>query len=190
MSSKSKVTLNNSQKYEFCLYARDNKLARKEYVNWIEQKWGLKVNESTITRILQKSDEILNTEISNPEAKRHKSVTFPELELALKEFILIYQSKTILSDALIIEKAKQLADRLEIPSGTLSFSPGWLQKFKDRNGIRQQKLHGEASSVDLSVVIDALPLLKNKCEHYPPERIYNMDETGLFYRLLFLPNKI
>ena len=43
MSSKSKVTLNNSQKYEFCLYARDNKLARKEYVNWIEQKWGLKV---------------------------------------------------------------------------------------------------------------------------------------------------
>src|SRR5215204_755685 len=130
-----KVTLNNSQKYEFCLYARDNKLARKEYVNWIEQKWGLKVNESTITRILQKSDEILNTEISNPEAKRHKSITFPELELALKEFILIYQSKTILSDALIIEKAKQLADRLEIPSGTLSFSPGWLQKFKDRNGI-------------------------------------------------------
>jgi hypothetical protein len=88
MSSKSKVTLNNSQKYEFCLYAHDNnKLARKEYVNWIEQKWGLKVNESTITRILQKSDEILNMEISNPEAKRHKSVTFPELELALKEFI-------------------------------------------------------------------------------------------------------
>ncbi|CAJ0828546.1 8178_t:CDS:1, partial [Entrophospora sp. SA101] len=72
MSSKSKVTLNNSQKYEFCLYACDNnKLARKEYVNWIEQKWGLKVNESTITRILQKSDEILNMEISNPEAKRH-----------------------------------------------------------------------------------------------------------------------
>ena len=54
MSSKSKVTLNNSQKHEFCLYARDNKLTRKEYVNWIEQKWGFKVNESTITRILQK----------------------------------------------------------------------------------------------------------------------------------------
>lgn len=107
------------------------------------------MNESTITRILQKNDEILNTEISNPEAKRHKSVTFPELELALKEFILIYQSKTILSDALIIEKAKQLADRLGIPNGTLSFSPGWLQKFKDRNGIRQQKLHGEVFSLML-----------------------------------------
>lgn len=188
MSSKSKVTLNNSQKYEFCLYARDNKLTRKEYVNWIEQKWGFKVNESTITRILQKSDEILRTEIYNPEAKRHKPVTVPELELALKEFILVYQSKTILSDAVIIEKAKQLADRLEIPSGTLSFSPGWLQKFKDRNGIRQQRLHGEASSVNLGAIIDSLPLLKSKCENYPPERIYNMDETGLFYRLLFFSN--
>ena len=71
MLSKSKVTLNNSQKYEFCLYARDNKLTRKEYVSWIEQKWRVTVNETTITKILQKSNEILTTEISNPEAKRH-----------------------------------------------------------------------------------------------------------------------
>lgn len=167
MSSKSKVSLNDSQKCELCLYARDNKLTRKEYINWIEQKWGVRVNESTITRIIQ-SDEMLSTEISNPNAKRHKPVTIPELELALKEFILIYQNKTILSDAVIIEKAKKLANSLEIPDGTLSFSHGWLQKFKDRNGIHQQKLHGEASSVDLSIVVDALPLLKNKCENYPP----------------------
>jgi len=32
-------------------------------VNWIEQKWGFRVSESTITRILQKSEEILNTDI-------------------------------------------------------------------------------------------------------------------------------
>ena len=43
MSPKSKVTLSSSQKYEFCLFARNNKLSRKEYVNWIEQKWGVRV---------------------------------------------------------------------------------------------------------------------------------------------------
>ena len=60
MPPKSKVTLSDSQKHEFCLHVRNSiKMTRKEYVNWIEQKWGLKVNESTITRILQKSDEIL-----------------------------------------------------------------------------------------------------------------------------------
>ena len=69
-----------------------------------------------------------------------------------------------------------------IPDGTLVFSAGWLQKFKERNGICQKKLHGEASSANLAVIAEALPLLKSKCEHYPPERIYNMDETGLFYR--------
>lgn len=184
MPPKSKITLSDSQKYEICLYAQNNNTkTRKEYVNWIEQKWNVRVNESTITRILQKSEKILNTEITNPNAKRHKSVVVPELELALKEFILIYQDKAILSEAMLIEKAKQLADGLEVPDGTLEFSAGWLQKFKKRNGIHQQKLHGEASSADMEAINDALPLLKNICENYPLERIYNMDETGLFYRL-------
>src|SRR5262249_49432317 len=110
------------------------------------------------------------------------SVTFPEFELALKEFVINYQHRTILSDALLVEKAKILADRLGVPEGALQFSPGWLYKFKTRNGIRQQKLHGEAASADETAISDALPLLHDKCGRYPPERIYNMDETGLFYR--------
>jgi len=83
----------------------------------------------------------------------------------------------------LTEKAKQLADGLGIADKTLKFSAGWLQKFKERNGIRLQKLHGESSSVDPATIADALPLLKSKCETYPLEQIYNMDETGLFYRL-------
>ncbi len=70
-----------------------------------------------------------------------------------------------------------------IPEGTLAFSPGWLYKFKKRNGIKERKLQGEESSADLNAITEALPLLKDKCTRYPPERIYNMDETGLFYRL-------
>jgi len=49
----------------------------------------------------------------------HKAVSIPELEFALKEFVLTYQHKTILSDALLIEKAKSLADELKVPLGTL-----------------------------------------------------------------------
>ncbi|CAB4411964.1 unnamed protein product [Rhizophagus irregularis] len=158
-------------------------MTRSQYVNWIEQKWGLRVDESTITRILQTKDKRLTTEVINPDAKRHKAVFVPELEFALKEFVLTYQHKTILSDALLIEKAKSLADELEVPQGTLQFSNGWLQKFKDRNGIRQVKLQGEADSADENAITEALPLLRSKCAEYPPDRIYNMDETGLFYRL-------
>jgi len=88
-----------------------------------------------------------------------------------------------LSDAMLIEKAKLLASGLGIPEGTLQFSSGWLHKFKNRNGIHQEKLHGEADSADNAAIIEALPLLREKCATYPLERIYNMDETGLFYRL-------
>ena len=183
MPPKSKVTLSNSQRYEFCLFAGNNKLTRKEYVDWIEQKWGIKVVETTITRILQKKEEILNTEVTNPDAKRLKNLTVPELELALKEFILIYQDRVILSDVILLEKAKKIANGLGVPEGTLAFSSGWLHRFKKRNGIQVRKLQGEASSADINAITEALPLLKNMCSNYPPERIYNMDETGLFYRL-------
>ena len=119
---KKNISLSDIQKYEFCLYARDNKKNRTQYVDWIEQKWGVRVNESTITRILQSKEKRLNTEITKPKAKRHKPVIVPELELALKEFVLCYQNKTIISDAILIEKAKLLAEELEVPQGTLQVS--------------------------------------------------------------------
>lgn len=75
----------------------------------MEQKWGVRVDETTITRILQTKNKRLSTEIINPEQKHYRSVMYPELELALKEFVLRYQHQTILSDAILIEKAKLLA---------------------------------------------------------------------------------
>ncbi|CAG8548017.1 7814_t:CDS:2, partial [Diversispora eburnea] len=39
-------------------------------------------------------------------------ITFPELELVLKEFVLSYQHRVILSDYILIEKAKLLATGL------------------------------------------------------------------------------
>ena len=176
-----KITLTNAQKHEFCLYAHDNKRTRAQYIYWIEEKWGVKIYESTVTRILQSSDKRLTSEVANPEAKRHRSVTVPELELALKEFVLCYQHQTILSDTMLIEKAKLLASGLGVSEGTLQFSSGWLHKFKDRNGIHQEKLHGEADSANNAAIIENLPLLRKKYANYSFERIYNMNETGLFY---------
>jgi hypothetical protein len=132
-----RTTLTEIQKRELCVYAHNNKETRAQYVDWIEEKWGVRVNESTITRILQTSDKRLNSETISPNTKRHKSVTYPEVELALKEFVLNYQHRTVLSDAILIEKAKMIADGLGIPQDALQFSSGWLHKFKERNGIRQ-----------------------------------------------------
>src|SRR6266540_3584290 len=91
----------------------------------------------------------------------------------------------ILSDVLLIKKAKLLANRLEIPEDTLKFSSGWLQDFKKRNDIHQEKFQGEAASTDQSIIAEALPLLHSKYAEYPLKWIYNMDETGLFYWYVF-----
>ncbi|CAG8515946.1 27146_t:CDS:2, partial [Racocetra persica] len=115
------------------------------------------------SRILQTKNQRLLNKVTNPEAKHYKAVTVPELELALKEFILIYQDCTILSDAIIVEKAKLLAEKLSVLEGKLNFSAEWLQKFKEQNEICQIKLHREASSVDENVVTEFLLLLHNKC---------------------------
>jgi len=123
-STKKKVTLSNSQKYELCLYADKHKLTRTQYIDWIEKKWGVRVDKSTITWILKNTNKRLATEVIYPEQKWNKSVTFPELELALKEFVLNYQHRAILSDAILIEKAKLLANGLEIPEEALKFSSG------------------------------------------------------------------
>ncbi|CAG8735374.1 16801_t:CDS:2, partial [Rhizophagus irregularis] len=138
---------------------------------------GLKNDKGAIL-----NEKRLITEVIYPEQKRHKPVTFPELELALKEFVLNYQHRTILSDAILVEKAKLLANGLGVPENMLQFSSGWLQGFKKRNGIRQEKLQGETASANETAIMEALPLLHNKCVNYPLERIYNMDETGLFYQ--------
>ncbi|CAG8499764.1 7337_t:CDS:2 [Cetraspora pellucida] len=120
----------------------------------------------------------------NPNAKHHRVVTYPELDYALREFVLIYQNQTILSDTILVEKAKILANGLGIPEDALQFSHDWLSKFKERNNIRQHKLEGEAKSADEAAIITALPTLRNKCSNYPIERIYNMNETELFYSLM------
>ena len=68
---------------------------------------------------MQTKDARLASEVVNSATKHHKAVVVPELELALKEFVLTYQHRAILSDALLIEKAKLLANELEVPEGTL-----------------------------------------------------------------------
>ena len=75
-----------------------------------------------------------------------------------------------------------IVSELEIPQNVFQFSQEWLQKFKDHNRILQQKLKEEASSADKVAIVNALFLLRVRCSDYPLERIYNMNETRLFYR--------
>jgi hypothetical protein len=65
-------------------------------------------------------------------------------------------------------------------------SSGWLDKFKNRYGIRQLSITGEKLSSDAAAVEPFKNLLQNKIEEMQlcPDQIYNADESGIFWKLL------
>ncbi|GBM59275.1 Jerky -like [Araneus ventricosus] len=65
-------------------------------------------------------------------------------------------------------------------------SSGWLEKFKNRHVIRQLSIVGEKLSSDIeagnSFIVELQDLIVT--EKITADKIYNFDETGLYYRAL------
>jgi hypothetical protein len=59
-----------------------------------------------------------------------------------------------------------------------------LAQFKAWNGLREVKHHGEAASVNFNIVEHERNRIQEliKKNDYELHDIFNMDETGLFYR--------
>ncbi|CAG8444282.1 2386_t:CDS:2, partial [Acaulospora morrowiae] len=178
------VTLNDLQRRALCEFHRANpSFKQADLVRWIKEKFGLDIHVSTISRTLARSSEVLCTStIVTPAVKRHRSVKSPNLDSALFEWILIFQEKVVLSDQIIIQKAKEIHAKLA-PETDISFSYGWLTRFKERHNIRLRRKHGEAGSVDQSTARISLPGIQRIIQMYNLNNVFNFDETSLFYRL-------
>jgi arginine repressor len=174
---KTKTALTNEQRKAIIKHKEKHpQISQTDLVDWIKQTMDLKVHQSTISRLIKNKDEIGE----NLLAKRQKTVQYPVLENTLFEWILQSQERIILADDIIIEKAKNFARLLNISD--FKFSNGWLQKFKQRHGLKKITKHGEDASVDEEAVEITLPQLRAILKEYNLRDIYNMDETGLFYR--------
>lgn len=62
------------------------------------------------------------------------------------------------------------------------YSTGWIRSFTKRNKISFGSMCGERSDVNENVVDDWKTKLPTICKGYSLNDIFNMDETGLFYR--------
>ncbi|XP_029654495.1 tigger transposable element-derived protein 6-like [Octopus sinensis] len=63
-------------------------------------------------------------------------------------------------------------------------SNGWLEKFKNRYCIASRALCGENQFVETSVIENFTESLNRKLEQYCSKNFFNLDETGLFFKLL------
>ena len=82
------------------------------------------------------------------------------------------------------EKAMQIAHGLDISQDEFKASNGWLDRFKSRNRNKAKIISGEAGDVRKEKVDSWKERLPELLQGYAPENIWNMDETGHFFRAL------
>jgi len=106
------------------------------------------------------------------------------LESILYEWQLqITQSSGFIDGDILIAKAAQIWKSIpqyqDLPLPR--FSQGWLSQFKARYSIRYHIQHGEAASVPISTHKE-MKTVQTICDEFAEEDIYNMDESGLYWR--------
>ncbi|XP_074350027.1 CENP-B homolog protein 2-like [Apium graveolens] len=182
-----KSTMTDEARKALCEYKRENSsCTQKDLQLWLENKFHLKVSQGTISNTLKRSADYLaaNYLEKRKDIKRHKPAKYPDMEKVLYEWFLQYQDRVNMTEELILEKAKETMKILYPQQDQEhTFSQGWLDKFKLRHGIKSFRRFGESGSVDVQDMEKKLESIREKINQFPMKDVFNMDETGLFYRL-------
>ena len=83
------------------------------------------------------------------------------------------------------EKAMEIKKCLDnVEFKNFSASNGWLEKWKISYGVRERKVNGEVGEVTEYTVSAWMERLVELTRGYEPADIWNMDETGCFFKAL------
>ena len=157
-------------------YAANPKMPHPKMIAWCFSTFKMpkRLSAGAMSKLLKADSvkhylQLAKTE-TNPHVLNSKSCKgghFPVLEQELFSWFRRKETQhAALTDDIICEKAKQIAEKMQIIP--FKASGNWILQFKKRHGISQVILHGEGASAD-------------KVHGSSPHDIYNMDETGLNY---------
>lgn len=119
----------------------------------------------------------------NKKTKKKTWQPFEEVNKAVLEWFNRARSKGIpISGPMLQEKARKFASDFGIEN--FSASNGWLDRFRVRHNIVFRAVCGESADVNQGVVADWKTRVQQITSGYSERDIFNMDETGLFYRAI------
>ena len=158
----------------------DKKVKYEEIV----RNYNLK-NKSNITRIIQNREKIEEAYCGTLSSERLtlKESTYATIDEQLLQFISKCAQKGVPTTTFCLkEKALEIAKRENLIN--FKASEGYIHRFKKRNKICFENIHGEAGGVNEDVCSEWLDVkLPKHLEDYAPKDIYNADELGLFWRV-------
>jgi hypothetical protein len=177
--------LMESLRIALCRYKRDNPtLSERALVKWLEEIHQVTVTQATISNTLQHSAELLaQEETINGNTKIRQPVMYQDVDEALAQWVEAYQANVNINREMIRQKATQFLERLHPDAPKFEFSSGWLAKFKQRHQMRLHRRFGKSGATDTEIIEESLPRICTILDKYALADIYNMDETGLFYRM-------
>lgn len=116
-------------------------------------------------------------------SKRKVMTEHPQVTQALEMWVAQAEHKGMVVTGDVIRAMwTKFANMFKVPDEhRLGLSEGWLTCFKRRNGLRTIKRHGEAGAASPQTVADERKRMRAITNLYHPSKIFNMDETGLFY---------
>ncbi|KAI0990930.1 hypothetical protein K3495_g17257, partial [Podosphaera aphanis] len=96
--------------------------------------------------------------------------------------------RAVITGDILKAKARELCQRLPQYTPEMEepkWSNGWLESFKKKFNIKQYVQYGEGAAADINsdANIAQITKLRDLCSRYPEIDIFNMDETGLFWKM-------
>ena len=166
---------------------------------------ALNLATSTIRTILKNKEKILSsatatTSSSATRITRSRNNIIEEMEKRLSICIDNEIERNMpLSQSIIMEKARRIFNYIQAEASDISetfvASLGWFNRFKHQSNLCNIKITREAASGDTKAAAEFPAISKTIIEqgNYPPELVFNVDETGLFGkecvgRFLLLPH--
>lgn len=180
-AKKRRIDMTLATKFSVVSFARKNPgIKQKDICRKFE------LAQSTVSGLLKKGDEIVKAFEGgrlSVEQKRASNNRLEKVDSGLLEWFGLMRSKgEVISGAILKEKAQAIASQLYADE---IISDGWIQRWKKRHAIKASAISGESGSVNQSVVDEwKNNQLQKILEKYSPQDIYNVDETGLFWKAM------
>lgn len=141
---------------------------------------------SQIQTILKNQESITRDYETNAPAarKRLRGPQYEDIDSTVYDWYCLARQRLVpVTGPMLQEEALIIASSLGI--NEFKASNGWLQRFKDRNNIKQLVVSGESGDVSEETVAAWRERLVTLTQGYSPENIlWNKDETGCFFRAL------